>query len=235
MIAERRRSAAVAGALLALGAPLAGCGGDDQPKDTATSADQVLAAAKQKFDDAASVHLTLSTDSEPSNGDAVLGAEGTLTHQPAFDGTVSVLLSGFKADVPIISVDGQVYAKLPLTPKYAEIDPSEYGAPDPADFADTDKGISGLLLQMHDVAADGTERNGKQVLTRYSGTLDGALVSPIIPSADEASTYRAVVGIDQDDRISTLEVTGEFFSGGGEETYELTFDDYGKSVKITAP
>jgi len=235
MIAERRRPAAVAGVVMALGLSLAGCGGEDKPKDSGAGATAVLAKAKKNFDDAASVHLTLSTDSKPSDGDAVLGADGTLTHQPAFDGQVSVLLSGFSADVPIVAVDGKVWAKLPLTPKYAEIDPSEYSAPNPADFADTDKGISGLLLQMGGVSEDGTERNGKQVLTRYSGTLDGALVAPIIPSADEGSTYKAVVGIDQDNRIVTLTVTGEFFSGGGDETYELTFDDYDKSVKITAP
>jgi lipoprotein LprG len=235
MIAERPRPAVLAGVVLALALPLAGCGGDDKPKESSASPSAVLAKAKQNFDHAASVHLTLSTDSKPSSGDAVLGADGTLTHQPAFDGKVSVLLSGFNADVPIIAVDGKVWAKLPLTPKYAEINPSEYSAPNPADFADTDKGISGLLLQMGGLRKDGTQRNGKQVLTTYSGTLAGALVAPIIPSADDGSTYQAVVGIDQDNRITTLEVTGEFFSGGGDETYQLTFDDYDKSVKISAP
>jgi lipoprotein LprG len=236
MIADRSRSAAVAGALLALALPLSGCGGDDNEQPTGKStADEVLSAAKKHFDDAASVHLTLATDSKPTSGDAVLGADGTLTHQPAFDGKVKVLLSGFTADVPIIAVDDKVWAKLPLTPKYAEIDPSEYGAPNPADFADTDKGISGLLLEMKGVEESGKEREGKQVVTRYSGTLAGSLVAPIIPSADDDGRYDAVVGIDEDDRIVTLDVTGEFFSGGGDETYSLTFDDYDKSVKITAP
>lgn len=234
MTADRTRSVALAGALLAIALPLTGCGGDDKP-DKGATASEVLAAAKKSFDDAASVHLKLATDSKPTSGDAVLGADGTLTHQPAFEGEVKVLLSGFTADVPVIAVDGKVYAKLPLTPKYATIDPSEYSAPDPADFADTSKGISGLLLKMEDVAEAGTERDGKQVLTRYSGTLAGSYVAPIIPSADDDGSYEAVVGIDQDSRIVTLEVTGEFFSGGGDETYELTFDDYDKSVKITAP
>ena len=234
MTADRARSIAVAGVLLALAVPLAGCGGGEAPAKGASASD-VLAKAKKNFDDAKSVHLELSTDSRPSSGDAVLGAKGTLTHQPAFEGEVKVLISGFNADVPIIAVDGKVWAKLPLTPKYATIDPSEYGAPDPADFADTSKGISALLLKMKGLEEDGTERDGKQVLTRYSGTLDGSLVAPIIPSADDGSSYDTVVGVDQDSRIVTLEVTGEFFSGGGDETYQLTFDDYDKSVKITAP
>jgi lipoprotein LprG len=235
MIVDRTRSVAVAGALLALALPVTGCGGDDEPPAEGAPASEVLTKAKQNFDDAASVHLSLSTDSTPTSGDAVLGANGTLTHQPAFEGEVKVLLSGFNANVPIIAVDDKVYAKLPLTPKYSPIDPSEYGAPDPADFADTEKGISGLLLQMDDVKEAGTKRDGKQVLTRFSGTLAGSLVAPIIPSADDDGTYQTVVGIDQDNRIISLDVTGEFFDGGGNETYELTFDDYDKSVKISAP
>jgi lipoprotein LprG len=236
MTADRARSIAVAGVLLVLALPLSGCGGSDPaPAKDGRSAEAALAEAKKNFDDASSVHLKLSTESKPTSGDAVLGADGTLTHQPAFDGKVKVVLSGFNADVPIVAVDGKVYAKLPLTPKYAEINPSEYSAPDPAEFADTSKGISGLLLKMDDVEKEGTKRVGKQVLTTYSGTLKGSYVAPIIPSADEASTYKTVVGIDQDDRIVTITVTGEFFAGGGDETYELTFDNYDKSVKISAP
>ncbi len=236
MTADRTRSIAVAGALLALALPLSGCGGSDPaPAESGVAPEAALAKAKKSFDDASSVHLTLSTDSKPTSGDAVLGADGTLTHQPAFDGKVKVVLSGFNADVPIIAVDGKVYAKLPLTPKYAEINPSENSAPDPAEVADTSKGISGLLLKMDDVKKEGTKRDGKQVLTTYSGTLKGSYVAPIIPSADDSGTYKTVVGIDQDDQIVTLDVTGEFFSGGGDETYELTFDNYDKSVKISAP
>jgi len=236
MTADRTRSVAVACVLFALALPLSGCGGSEPaPAKGGASAQVALAKAKKSFDDASSVHLTLSTDSKPTSGDAVLGADGTLTHQPAFDGKVKVVLSGFNADVPIIAVDGKVYAKLPLTPTYAEINPSEYSAPDPAEFADTSKGISGLLLKMDNVQKEGTKRDGKQVLTTYSGTLEGSYVAPIIPSADDSGTYKTVVGIDQDGRIVTLTVTGEFFAGGGDETYEMTFDDYDKSVKISAP
>jgi lipoprotein LprG len=235
MTADRTRLLAAASALLALALPLAGCGGSDNPPAGGTSAKDALAMAKKNFDEASSVHLVLSTKSKPTSGDAVLGADGTLTRQPAFEGNVKVVLSGFTAEVPIVSVDGKVYAKLPLTSKYAAINPSEYGAPDPAEFADADKGISGLLLKMQGVKKDGEERNGSQVLTRYSGRLDGNYVAPIIPSADDSGVYDTVVGIDQKGRIITLQVTGDFFSGAGDETYDLAFDDYDKSVKISAP
>jgi lipoprotein LprG len=214
---------------------LTGCGGSDDPPAKAASTQDVLAQAKQKFDKARSVHLTLSTDDKPTSGDAVLGAEGTLTHQPAFEGKVTVVLGGFNAEVPVVSVDDKVYAKLPLTPKYVPIDPSEYGSPDPADFADTSKGISALLTKLAGAKKAGQQRDGSQVLTTYTGTLTGDLVEPIIPSASKSRSYRTTVGIDQDGAIVTLRVTGDFFAHDGDVTYDLKFDDYGKSVKISAP
>jgi lipoprotein LprG len=165
----------------------------------------------------------------------VLGADGTLTHQPAFKGMVRVLLGGFNAEVPVISVDGEVHAKLPLTTSYQVIDPAEYGAPDPADFADPDSGISGLLVKLEDPSRGAAIRQGDQVLTTFTGTLLGTYVDPIIPSADAKGVYDTEIGISEDDQITTLRVTGEFFSGGGDETYDMTFDAYGEAVTVTAP
>ncbi|HET9501206.1 MAG TPA: LppX_LprAFG lipoprotein [Marmoricola sp.] len=230
----RTRLLPLVAVLLAL-ASMTACGGDGGSATKQEKPSDVLAQAKQKFDDARSVHLTLATDSTPTKGNAVLGADGTLTQQPAFEGSVKVLLSGFTADVPVTSVDGKVYAKLPLTPSYTQIDPAEYSAPDPADFADPDAGVSALLTQMQGVEKGAKSRKGSQILTTFTGTLPGKLVKPIIPSASAADTYATEVGIDDKGNIATIEVTGEFFSGGGDETYRLTFDDYGKSVTVTKP
>jgi lipoprotein LprG len=216
----------------------AGCGSQDGTAGTGGNGEDaktVLAAAKKNFDDASSVRFTMSTNSVPDKGNAVLGANGTLTHQPAFKGEVKVLFSGFNTSIPVVSVDGKVYAKLPLTPSYSKIDPGEYGAPDPADFADPSKGISGLLLKLENPRTGGRKRDGKLVVTTYTGTLSGDLVAPIIPSASASDSYRTVVGIDQDSQIATLSVTGDFFSGSGDVTYDLSFDDYGKNVTIKKP
>ena len=106
---------------------------------------QVMQQAKKHFDNASSVHIDLSTGATPPAGsNGVLGASGDITHDPAFTGDVKVLLSGLTATVPVTSVGGKVYAKLPLSTSYATINPSEYGAPDPAAFADPDQGLSAL-------------------------------------------------------------------------------------------
>lgn len=230
-----RRGGAALGVLIALSLSLSGCGGDDEPTSSGKSPQAVMEDAKQLFDDADSVHFTMTTDSEPSSGDAVLGADGTLTHQPAFKGEVTVVLQGFNADVPIVAVNDKVYAKLPLTPAYATIDPAEYGAPDPADFADPESGLSALLLELDELKEGERVREGKLVLTSYTGTLTGDLVAQIIPSADEDGSFETVIGIDEDGRVATLQVTGDFFSGDGDVTYDLVFDDYGKNVTISKP
>lgn len=231
-----RRLLPLLGVLLALLLPLTACGGgDDSDSPAGSSSDEVLATAKQKFDDARSVHLSLATKSKPSDGNGVLSADGTLTHDPAFKGEVEVVLSGLQAKVPVVAVDGTLYAKLPLTSSYASIDPEEYGAPDPATFADPDIGISTLLTQLDNVKELGQERQGKLVLQSYSGTLPGEKVAPIIPSAATNSSYDTELGIDQDGYLRTLKVTGAFFSGSDDVTYTMTFDDYDKSVEITKP
>lgn len=231
---SRRIALAVLG-IVALLLTTAGCGSDGGGKESTGDPTAVLAAAKKKFDEAASVHFEMATKSVPTKGDAVLGANGTLTHQPAFKGDVKVLFSGFTTSIPVVSVDGKVHAKIPLTPAFATIDPADYGAPDPADFADPDKGISGLLLKLEGAKETGKKRDGKLVVTTYAGTLTGDLVTPIIPSASATGSYDTVVGIDEDGRIATLKVTGDFFSGSGDVTYDLTFDSYGKNVTISAP
>lgn len=216
---------------------LAGCGGgsDDTKKSAATTPAQVMATAKKHFDDASSVHISLSTTSTPSAGNGVLGATGDVTHDPAFEGDVKVVLSGLTATVPITSFGGKVYAKLPLQTKYSVIKPSEYGAPDPADFADPDNGLSALLTRLHGLKEGEKTRNAGTILTSYSGTLPGAAVKKIIPSAVSAKTYDTIVGVDEKGNATTVKVTGPFFTGNDDVTYDVKLSDYGKGVKISAP
>ncbi|MFL6060877.1 MAG: LppX_LprAFG lipoprotein [Marmoricola sp.] len=228
------RTALLAAGALLLAVVLIACGGPSGGKSASSDPATALAAAKKNFDAAPSVQFTMSTASKPTKGDAVLGAEGTLTHQPAFKGSVKALLLGITADVPIVAVDGKVYAKLPFSSGYSVINPSEYSAPDPATFADPSAGISGLLTQLQGAKKTGQKRDGKQIVTTFAGTLPGSLVAPIIPSAKASGTYRTEVGIDGSNRIATLRVTGTFFSGAGDVTYDLTFD-YGEDVTITKP
>jgi lipoprotein LprG len=214
---------------------VAGCGGGEKKKSAAQTPAQVMQAAKKHFDDASSVHIALSTDSTPPSGNGVLGATGDVTHDPSFKGDVKAYLSGLTATVPIISVGGKVYAKLPFATKYAPIDPQAYGAPDPADFADPENGLSALLTRLEGLKKGSEKRSGDTILTSYSGTLPGSAVKKIIPSAVAKETYATSVGVDDKGYARTVRVTGPFFTGSDDVTYDVKFTGYGKGVKITAP
>jgi lipoprotein LprG len=234
---SHRRLLALVATLLGTTLLLTGCGDDDTSAEAkGKTPTEVMAQAKKLFDDASSVHLDLATGSQPPVGaNGVLGASGDLTHAPAYEGDVKVILSGLTATVPVTSVDGKVYAKLPLQTGYQPIDPTEYGAPDPADFADPDKGLSSLLTQIDGLKKGKQARSGSQILTSYSGTLDGAAVKAIIPSASAKETYETTVGIDQDGYARTVRITGVFFSDDDDVTYDVKFSGYDQGVEIKAP
>lgn len=232
----RGRLRLLAGGVLGLSLLLGGCGGGEEDGPKEKSPTEVMARAKKLFDDATSVHLALATKSSPPAGsNGVLGADGDLTHDPAFKGDVKVVISGLTATVPVTAVDGKVYAKLPLSTGYATIDPTEYGAPDPADFADPDKGLSALLSEIKDLKKGKETRSADQILTTYTGTLPGSAVKEIIPSASTKQTYETEVGVDEDGYATTVEVTGAFFSTDDDVTYDVKFSGYDKDVEITAP
>jgi lipoprotein LprG len=233
----RSRVVAILGALLTSALLLSGCGsGDSKDEPKAKSPTEVMQGAKKLIDDAKSVHIELATQSTPPAGaNGVLGASGDITHDPAFEGDVKVVLSGLTATVPVTSVGGKVYAKLPLSTKYATIDPDEYGAPDPADFADPTKGLSSLLTQIEGLKKGKETRSADQVLTTYTGTLPGAAVRDIIPSASAKETYDTEIGVDEKGYARTVEVTGIFFSDSEDVTYDVKLSGYDKGVEITAP
>lgn len=212
---------------------LAGCGGSSGDQASPTDA---LAAAKKTMDAASSWHLTLSTSSTPPDGNGVLKADGVGTHEPqAWQGSVNAQIKHLTATIPVVAVDGKVYAKLPFTLKYTTIDPGEYNAPDPADFMDPDTGLSALLTEIKGAKDGGSHRDGKQIVTAYTGSLAGDDVKRIIPSASASGTFATTVSVNKDHEVTSVSVTGPFFSGDDSVTYDLIVDDYGQDVKISAP
>jgi lipoprotein LprG len=133
----RRWSGLVVALALALGG-LTACGS----KSAADLGDpaKVLKTAEQKLEDTSGVTLTLTTDDLPDGVQGVQGASGTVTDAPAFDGTLTAVLSAGSFPVPIRAVDGKVYAQIPLTLGWSEVDPGDYGAPDPAQLLSGDPG-----------------------------------------------------------------------------------------------
>lgn len=234
----RRSTAALAAALggLVLTGTLAACDSASPASDSGESPTQALASAKKHLDGTSGVNLTLSTDKLPSGVTGVQQAAGVATHDPAFDGSITVVLNGQPFDIPVVSVDHKVYVQLPLTHGWQDVDPGEYGAPDPAQLLSPDQGFSSLLTATTGVKKGDSVRGGsdnKDVLTTYSGSVAADQVRNILPGA--SGDFDATYTLTSDDELRSAELTGVFYANSDPMTYTLTFDDYGTDKDITAP
>ena len=232
MPARRPLALLAAGALLVL----TGCSEDAAPGAEGETPEDVLAQAKQVLDDTSGIRLSLDADELPPGVSAVSGAEGVGTHAPAFDGTLDVVLAGSEFEVPVIAVDGTVYAQVPLVPGWQDVDPAEYGAPDPAQLMSTDAGFSSLLPATEDVEQGESVRGGEnneEVLTEYTGTVPGDVVGNVIPSA--SGEFDATYTITDGGELRTVVLTGVFYPDTSPMTYTIAISDYGSEPSISAP
>ena len=222
---------------LALGG-LSACSDDDKAGGSDASAEEALAAAKKSLDETSGVNISLATEDLPNGVTGITSADGTGVHPSAFEGTFKLSVSGLPADAEVIAVDGTTYAKNSLLlPDWTPIDPSDYGAPDPAKLMDPDGGFSGLLAAAEDVTTGDTVRGGednKDIFTEYTGTISSDAVEALIPTAE--GDFDFTYTISDDDELREAVLKGAFYGEDeGEVTYTLNLDDYGTEKEITAP
>ena len=222
---------AAAAVVLALSSCTSDSGGD-----SADEMDARMAGARDALDDAASIDLQLTTEELPDGVEGLLAAVGVGNHDPAFDGVVTVrsnALGTFDADV--VALDGDVYAELPFSAGYTPVDPGRFGAPDPAELLAADGGVSDWLTSATDLSDGGETRDGEQVLSTVTGTLPGQSVARLIPSADASADFEAEFRLDDDDQLRGASITGPFYPGGDDVTYDLSAEPSEDDVEITAP
>lgn len=196
---------------------------------------QRLATAKAKVDAAPSVHLQLASSDVPQGSTGVVSADGWGKHPPAFKGTFKVSLKGVQADAEITSLEGDVYAKLPLIPGTNKIDPKTFGLPDPAVLFSPDKGLTTLLTATTSPTAGDPVRKGSEVLSTIKGTVPGKTVTNLFLIGDSNGTFSATYGLTDTQELRSVAITGPFFGSGTSSTYTLTLDQYGQPVTITRP
>jgi lipoprotein LprG len=212
-------------------------GGDDSGSKTDDQTpEQVAATAQQKLTETSGVQLTLSTSDLPAGINGIQKAVGVATDAPAFDGKLTVTLSGQSFEVPVIAVDDKVYAQIPLTPGWSDVDPEDYGAPDPAGFLSPDDGFAAILgaatgLKKGDSVRGGA--NNDEILTTYSGSVPGTVVDRVIPGA--AGDFTLSTQITDDGELREMDLTGVFYKGAAANTYTVGFEDYGTTKDIAKP
>lgn len=227
-----RLATVLAAALL----PVTACSSDSGEASDERPPEAIMEAAKTTLDETTGVAISLQAEDLPEGVTAVRAAEGVGTHAPAFDGTLTVVLSGTDFDVPVVAVDDVVYAQIPLTPGWSDVDPEEYGAPDPARLMTTDDGLSSLLTATTGLERGESVRGGqdnREVLTEFRGSVPGDVVDSIIPSA--SGDFEASYTITDEDELRTARLTGVFYPQTEPMTYVIDFDDYGTEQDITAP
>ncbi len=237
MVRRRGTRGRVVGVALAVSVGVlgvAGCSGSDGGGDEETP-EEILAAAKQTLDDTSGVEIELSTEALPDGIDGLTAATGVATHAPAFEGECELLVENLTVSVPVVAVDGLVFAQLPFTTGFSDIDPEEYGAPDPAQLMNPDTGISSWLTEASDIAKGEQTREGEVVLTTYTGTLAGSVVNRSIPSAVEDSDFEVTFLLDEDDTLRSAEIVGEFYAEGSEVDYVIELTEYDVDKEITRP
>ena len=172
----------------------------------------------------------------PEGVSGIAEAAGTITDAPAFEGSITVVFAGQTAEVPVIAIDGDVYAELPFAPGYQKVNPKEYGAPDPAQLIGAD-GFPGLLTLTESPEAGESVRGGadnSEVLTTYSGTVPGDAMDAVIPSSS-GDSFDVEWQITDDGELRTASMTGVFYPRTDPMTYTVEFADYGVAKDITVP
>ncbi|WP_448624605.1 LppX_LprAFG lipoprotein [Geodermatophilus sp. URMC 64] len=220
-----------AGAPLLALVVLTACGGGSDE-----SAPDLLDRAKTTLDDAKSAHFVLASDGAPDTGTLLVGGEGDILRPSSFQGTLQVQAAGSTTDIDVISVNGTVYAQLPLLPNYSEIDPAQFGFGDPGALLDPDTGISQLLAEAENAELGDERRVDGEVVREVTAELPGDLVERLLTSQDPDQPVQARFSIATDSgELRRAELTGPFFTADEDATYTLDLSDFGADVEITAP
>lgn len=226
---SRLVAAVIVGALT-----MAGCsGGEDE--GNADDPQAVLDRAADVLNRAQSVRVSLTGDDLPDEGTVVLRAEGTAAPPASFEGEIRVKAGVLPATIDVVSIDGQLWAKLPLTDSFAEVDPDELGFGDPGRLVNPEQGVSQLLTSGENVSSAGQERVDGEVYDQIEATLPGELVNQVLALADPSVDVAATWLVDPDSgELREAELTGPFYDDG-DATYTVELDRYDEPVDISAP
>ncbi|NNG38770.1 LppX_LprAFG lipoprotein [Flexivirga sp. ID2601S] len=237
----RRTLTATGTIAVAASLALTGCsGGGKKKSDAAASAAAnpaaMLATAKKTLDETAGVHFKLTSQKVPDKATGLLSGEGDGSHAPAFKGSIKVQVPVAGAvDVPVVAVNGKVWAKTPLTPKMAQVDPKQFGAPDPAKIFATEGGFSSLLTATQKPKFGDKTRSGKDVVQTVTGTLPGTIVKKNLTIGVEAETYDTTYLITDSGELRSATLTGQFYSQSTDTSYTVELTKYGEQVTVSPP
>lgn len=207
-------------------------GSEETPPEDATAR---LETAADLLDGTSGVRFALEGSDLPDSGTVILEGEGVAAPPDALEGEIRLLFSGLPTTIPVVSVDGELYADI-LSSGFEVVDADTLGFSDPAALIDPERGVSQLLRSGDDVTAGDEVRIDSVVYDQITSTLPGELVDEVLTLADPAAQVEATWAIDPDTgQLRQATLTGPFYDSGSDSTYTVTLDDYDEPVEISAP
>ncbi|HSI93646.1 MAG TPA: LppX_LprAFG lipoprotein [Jiangellaceae bacterium] len=226
-------AAAAAAAVLGV----AGCSGGDEPEPASdTDPAAMLETAAGLLGQTSGLRFTMEGENLPDAGMVIIGADGLAAPPASFEGDIRIATSGLAATIEVVSVNGQLWAKLPLTEDFAQMDAASLGFSDPGLLLDPDHGVGQLLRSAEDPAHADQVRVGSEVFDQVTATLPGELVGRLLTITDPAAQVQAVFALDTGTgHLRQAILTGPFVPNGADQTYTVRLDDYDQAVDISAP
>lgn len=234
------RAYRLAAATIVTALAVVGCSGDEDggPDAGPESPDAAarLDAAADLLDATSGVRFTVEGENLPDSGTVILGAEGVAAPPGSFDGEIRMRTAGLSATIEVISVDGELWAKLPMTTEFAPVDAEALGLSDPGALLDPERGVSQLLRSAIEPAESGQARIGAEVVDEITATLPGELVGAVLAIADPDAEVAAAFAVDPETgQLRRAVLTGPFVGDSDTQTYTVLLEDYDQPVDISAP
>ncbi|NEE04258.1 LppX_LprAFG lipoprotein [Phytoactinopolyspora halotolerans] len=215
---------------------LSACSDDgDNGGDAAEDPQAALETAAELLAETSSVRFTVEGEDLPDSGTVVVGAEGVAVPPSSFEGGVRVKAGALSSTVDVVSIDGEIWAQLPLTDGYEKMDATGLDFGDPGVLIDPEQGVGQLLRSGSDVAGADQVRVDGEVYDQVESVIPGELVDAILTLADPDADVQATWSLDPDTgRLRQATLTGPFYDGG-EQTYVVSLDEYDEPAEISAP
>jgi hypothetical protein len=201
---------------------------------SSASPQTLVSQAKATLDATSGVHFVLTSANAPISGTVLVGGTGDAGRDPTgFIGKLQVQRSGLLLSIDVLSSNGTVLIRPPLTTKFSPADPHAYGFSDPGKLLDPQTGISKLLAELSSVKAAGRDRFHGEKVTEVDVTLPGAAVKSVLTSADPAQPVRGRLSINASNHeLRRAVLTGPFLKKGLDTTFTIVLDHYGERPDI---
>jgi lipoprotein LprG len=215
----------------ATAAGMAACG-SSSPK---LGAPELLAKAKSSADAASGAHFVLTSSGVSTSGTNITGGEGDLIRPQSLQGSFSVTVDGFVANVKVASVGSDFEALTPFSAHFVKTDPSKFGLTNPADLLDPTNGLTSLLVHAQNPQLGRTERINGELLDTVTFTVPGTEI-PVLPDAAPSRPVSLEVAVDPSSyQLRVITLTGPLTSATSNSTFVLTLSDYNEHVTVTLP